>query len=256
MNAPQDFEQLQARLAETGDALPRRLRQAADYVIKHPDEVALGTTASVAKRAEVQASTLVRFAQSCGFAGFTELQGLFRTHLRKRLPDYPERLRALHDESQAVDGAPRLLAGFAEAAIDSLRDLREGVTARDLERAFDQLARARTIYLAGQRRSFGVVHYLAYVLAKMEVGAVLIDNLGGLGPEQIASIGAKDALIAVSFAPYAPMTAEAALAAKRVGAATIAITDGALSPLAQPADVRFDVVETDFAAFRTQAATL
>ena len=116
--------------------------------------------------------------------------------------------------------------------------------------------RPRPIYLVGQRRSFGVVHYLAYVLAKMQVRVALIDNLGGLGPEQGGAIGAKDALIAVSFAPYAALSVETVAAARAAGAATIVITDSALSPLAPAADVRFDVAEKDFAAFRTQAATM
>ncbi len=255
MIAPQDFQQLRTRIAEANPELPRRLRQAAAYVIAHPDEVALGTTTSVAERAEVQASTLVRFAQAIGFAGFTDLQMVLRSHLRNRLPDYPERLRALQADAQGAEGVPHLLAGFSDAAIDSLRRLRDRIPKRELESAIEKLARARTIYLAGQRRSFGVVHYLAYSLAQMRLAVALIDNVGGIGPEQSAAIGPKDALIAISFAPYAPLTLEAALAAKRAGAELIAISDSVLSPLAQAADVHFEVVEQDFGAFRTLAAT-
>ncbi len=256
MEAPQNFEQLRSRLAAASPQLPRRLRQAADYVVQHPDEVALGTAASVSKHAEVQASTLVRFAQAMGFAGFTELQGVFRLHLRNRLPDYPERLRALRAETETSDGSRKLLGGFCDAAIDSLRSLRDCAPQADLDRAIDKLAKAQTVYLVGQRRSFGVVHHLAYVLAKMQVRVALIDNIGGLGPEQGVAIGAKDALMAVSFSPYAALSVETTAAARAAGAATIVITDSPLSPLAAAADVRFDVAEKDFAAFRSQAATM
>ena len=256
MDAPQNFQALQAKLLSSGPKLARRLRQAADYMIRHPDEVALGTAASVAKSADVQASTLVRFAQALGFAGFTDMQSVFRDHLRNRLPDYSERLRALHAETQASDGAAHLLAGFSNAATDSLRALVQNVSRDVLDHAIEALSEAQTIHLAGQRRSFGVVHHLAYSLRQMRVNVALIDNLGGLGPEQTAGIGAKDALIVVSFAPYAPLSVQAAEAARRAGASVVAITDSPLSPIAQGAAACFEVVEKDFGAFRTQAATM
>ena len=117
------------------------------------------------------------------------------------------------------------------------------------------LARARTIYLVGQRRSFCVSHYLAYALAQLGVGAALIDNVGGLGPEQLAGAGPNDALIAVSFSPYSPFTIAEVEAARKKKTPIVVITDSALSPLAAMADARFEIVESDFGSFRSNAAT-
>ena len=72
-------------MIEIEPTLPKRLRQTAAYALDHPDEIALGTASGVAQRAEVQASTLVRFAQTLGFAGFTDLQSVFRAHLAHSL---------------------------------------------------------------------------------------------------------------------------------------------------------------------------
>ena len=117
------------------------------------------------------------------------------------------------------------------------------------------LAKAETIYLVGQRRSFCVSHYLAYALAQLGVRAILVDNVGGIGPDQMARADEKDALIAVSFSPYSPVTI--ALARQRAQKQTpiVVITDSALSPLAGIADARFEIVESDFGAFRSLAAT-
>ena len=255
MDAPQDFEALKRRLIEIKPALPKRLRQTAAFALEHPDEVALGTASSIAERAEVQASTLVRFAQTLGFAGFSELQGVFRTHLRNRWPDYSERLKALN-EGALDNGDPlRLLFGFADSAAASIARLRGAVHRDELDSAIAILARARTIYLAGQRRSFCVSHYLAYALAQLNIGAVLIDNVGGLGPEQLASAGADDALIAVSFSPYAPFTLAQVEAARKRRTPIVVITDSAMSPLAGVADAHFEIAESDFGSFRSLAAT-
>jgi DNA-binding MurR/RpiR family transcriptional regulator len=255
MDAPTDFDALKRRLIEIEPELPKRLRQTAAFALEHPDEVALGTASSVAERAQVQASTLVRFAQALGFAGFSELQGVFRTHLRNHWPNYSERLKALHEGALDSGDPLRLLFGFADSAAASIAKLRAGAHREELEEAIAILARAGTIYLVSQRRSFCVSHYLAYALAQLGVSAALIDNVGGLGPEQLAGAGASDALVATSFSPYSPFTVAQAEAARRKAIPIVAITDSALSPLAGIADARFEIVESDFGSFRSLAAT-
>jgi len=252
---PESFEELKERLIEMEPSLPKRLRQAAAYALEHPDEFALGTASGIARNADVQASTLVRFAQSLGFGGFSELQEVFRSHLRNRWPDYSERLKSLHDTARDSGDPTDLLAGFADSAAASIARLRETVHRRDLEMAIDLIARAHTVFCLGQRRSFSVAHYLSYALAQLGLSASLIDNVGGLGPEQLARAGKDDALIAISFSPYSPVTVDLARRARRAGTPIVVVTDSALSPLAGLAEVRFEIVESDFGSFRSNAAT-
>ena len=252
---PASFDALKRRLIEIEPRLPKRLRQAAAYALEHPDEFALGTASALARSADVQASTLVRFAQTLGFAGFSDLQEVFRLRLRTRWPDYSERLRSLQQNARDSGDPTHLLFGFADSAAASIARLREGVQGRDLDRAVGLLARARTIHCLGQRRSFCVAHYLTYALSQLGIPASLIDNVGGLGPEELARAGADDALIAISFSPYAPFTVDLAKRARRAAVPIVVVTDSALSPLAGLADVRFEIVESDFGSFRSLAAT-
>ena len=127
---PESFDAFQRRLIEIEPRLPKRLRQAAAYALEHPDEFALGTASALARNAEVQASTLVRFAQTLGFAGFSELQALFRSRLRNRWPDYSERLRALQQNARDSGDPIDLLFGFANSAAASIARLREVAQAR------------------------------------------------------------------------------------------------------------------------------
>ena len=126
---PESFDALQRRLIEIEPHLPKRLRQAAAYALDHPDEFALGTASALARSAEVQASTLVRFAQTLGFAGFSELQEVFRSRLRNRWPDYSERLKALQQNARDSGDPTHLLFGFADSAAASIARLREGGSA-------------------------------------------------------------------------------------------------------------------------------
>ena len=255
MEAPRDFDALKSQLVRAKPNLPKRLLQVAAFAMEYPGEIALGTASSIAARAGVQASTLVRFAQTLGFGGFSELQAVFRDYLRVRWPDYSERLTEL--QKRDADGADplALLGGFADSATSSLVNLRQSLRADELERGFALLGAAQTVYLAGQKRAYSVAHYLAYAFTQLKVRAVLIDSVGGLGASQLAYAGKADAMIATSFAPYSPLTVEFTHQARANSIPIIAITDSPLSPLAGLADVCFEVNESNFGSFRSLAAT-
>jgi DNA-binding MurR/RpiR family transcriptional regulator len=255
MEAPVDFESFKQRLVEIEPGLPKRLKQTAAFALQHPDEIALGTASGVARRAHVQASTLVRFAQALGFAGFTELQGVFRARLRNRWPEYPERLKALNARASDPGDPLSLLMGFADAAERSVAALRVEIDGDALKAAVETLAEARMVFLLAQRRAFCVAHYLAYAFAQLGVAAMLVDDVGGLGREQLAAARAEDAALAISFAPYSPLTLSLTEAARARGAKIVAVTDSPLSPLAALADRRLEVAERDFGAFRSLGAT-
>lgn len=251
---PRSFDALKELLVQRRDGLPKRLTQVAVYAVAHPDEVAFGTAASIAEAAEVQPSTLVRFAKTLGYDGFSDLQEVFRHRLRARWPDYGERLASLRGRD-AEDGAAGLLKRFSESSVLSLMQLGETVRGEDLDRAVALLAGADVIHLLGLRRAFPVSAYLAYALASVGLRGALVDHVGGLGGEQLAGARPGDALVAISFTPYTPATVDFANAAAARGVSVIAITDSPFSPLAPAALVRLEVAEADAGGFRSLAAT-
>lgn len=252
---PTSFDSLRDAILARREAFPKRLAQVARFALDSPDDMALNTVAEIAAKADVQPSTLIRFAQSLGYSGFSDLQQIFRSRLRDRWPDYAERVQSLRDD--AAEGGPlHLLDGFAQTAIDSLLRLRDRADEASLTAAVDLLAGAKTIYILGQRRAFPVASYLAYAFGKLGIRFILLDNLGALLPEQAGFITEDDALIAISFTPYTPSTIETATRIGQKGVPILAITDSAFSPLAPLAKVWLEVAETDFGAFRSLAATL
>lgn len=254
--APQDFAALRALILARAERLPRRLTQVASYALDHPDEVAFGTAAGVAAAAGVQPSTLVRFSQALGYQGFSGLQEVFRSRLRERVPTYDERLRQLREHDHQAGHATALLDGFTEAAARSVETFRARADPATVERAVEVLAGAGTIYLIGLRRSFPVTAYMAYAMGKLGIRNILVDGLAGLGAEQLGFIGPGDAVLAVSFTPYASETVALTTTARERGAKVVSITDSAFSPIAPLADVWLEMVEANFEGFRSMAATL
>jgi len=255
VQGPADYDGLRVVLLARRETLPKRLRQLADFALERPEEMAFGTAAAIASHAGVQPSTLVRFAQALGYAGFSHLQQVFRARLRERFPDYRERLRGLRHGEGGESRAVSLLDGFVGAASLSLDRLRDSLNPQDLSRAIAMLADADTIYLLGARRVFPVAAYLAYAFGKLAVRTILIDHIAQLGPEQLAIATPRDAVLAISFTPYAPVTVELAAAAARRTVPVVAITDSAFSPLAAAADVWLAVAAADYGAFRSLSAS-
>jgi DNA-binding MurR/RpiR family transcriptional regulator len=254
--APKDFPALRALIVQRAGTLPKRLTQVATYALDNPDEIAFGTVASVAAQADVQPSALVRFAHALGYGGFSDLQDVFRSRLRERVLNYDERLARMQEHGIATSQAGLLLEGFLEAAERSIGELRERTDATLLDRAVEVLAAAETIYLIGLRRSFPITSYMSYALAKSGIRNILVDGVAGLGAEQANFIGQRDAVLAVSFTPYANETVVLTNAADTRGAKIVAITDSVLSPIAPPADVMLELVEANFEGFRSMAATM
>lgn len=247
---PTTLTALRGLILRQRDALPKRLLQAADFALSHPQELAFGTIGEIAGQAGVQPSTLVRFAQNLGYSGFSELQAVFRAHARDRWPEYRERLRSVQGE-----GPLALMQDFMRAATHSVERLGETVDAALLERAVALLAGADTIYLLGSRRAYPVAAYLAYALRKLEIRCNLVDQAGGLAPEQVALMAPGDVLLAVSFAPYAPATLDLVAHAAARGVGVVAITDTPFSPLIPSAAVWLGITEADHAGFRSLAGT-
>lgn len=79
------------RLAAMQSNLSKGTRRLADFILSNPGASAILTSAEVAKRCDVHASSLVRLAQSLGLSGFRELQAILQTDLASsmELSDLP-----------------------------------------------------------------------------------------------------------------------------------------------------------------------
>ena len=103
------------------------------------------------------------------------------------------------------------------------------------------IAGADRIHVLAQRRAFPVAGYLAYALGQLELKTHLLDGAGGMLGENLRSIASDDVLLVASFRSYSPEVVHAAQACSSRGVPVIAITDGPLSPLLEPARVCFEL---------------
>jgi len=254
---PTTFNELKDAIAENYPALSRQLQKIARFVLEYPEDMALETVAVIAKRAAVQPSSMIRFAQALGFDGFSDMQQVFRTVLVSRSGNYRDRIETLRRQSEGDGADPgAVLADSVEESIHALQLLGEHTSTEDLDRAIGLLADANDIYVLAERRAFPVAFYLTYAISRLERPVHLMDGVGGMLNQQAKNIKPNDALIVVSFPPYSPTVVELLTEQSQRGITTVSITDSAISPVAMEATVAFGIKQQEERAFRSLVAPM
>ncbi len=252
---PQTYEDLKEAIAARYSTLSRQLQQIARFVLENPDSSALDTVTIIADRADVQPSSMVRFAKSLGFDGFTNMQQVFRSRLIENSPSYRDRIKSLRQKS-GNGGIDELLNEFVNEDIQSLEHLLETVPTESLGKAATVLAEADEIYLLAQGRAFPVTFYLSYALGRLERRCHLMDGIGGLLRQQAQMATPNDAIIAVSFNPYSPSVVDIVTERNEKGIPIISITDSPLSPLAMESKVTIEISDLQERPFRSLVAPM
>lgn len=250
------FEEFADAVSEAFSRLSKQQQQIARFVLESPDDLALGTVATVAEATGVQPSALIRFANTLGFAGFTDMQQLFRARLLDRVGSYRDRIEAIRRSNDS--GAPEagVLHQFVSNGVADLGTLEDNVRSELLVEAARLIARASRVQVLAQRRAFPVACYLSYALSQLDIKAQLMDGVGGMLSDALRQMEPGELLLVTSFKNYSQDVVHAAQAASERGIDVIAITDFALSPLKPHATLCFELGQGPDAAFRSLVAPL
>lgn len=285
-----DVDAFLAALRADYDRLSRQLKAIARHVDRHRDRLALDGIQQTADACEVQPSAVVRFAKHFGFSGYSAMQALFREGAARQLApdgDYQGRIRALVDaaarggEEDAGSGAAgtrrprgttrgsggarasgpaRIAREVVAGSIDSLQALQRSLQAPGFDEAFERavalLVKAPALWLVASRRAFPVGAYLAYSLQHTGKPVHWLHGLGHMQQGQLRALARGDALVAISFEPYAQETLDVLASGRERGARVLAITDSGLSPLAAQADATLLVQDSATFGFRSLTSTL
>lgn len=256
-----DYQSLCTVLAARQGSLSRRLGQVARFFLNHPEEVAISTLVALASHADVPPATITRFAKELGFAGFADLQAVFRERLVGPRAPYAERVSKLREGTTDIADADlkdpgRVFEGFVQAGVNSLVRIEENLDRTELAAFVDALVDCEVVHVAAARGAFSIGAYSVYGLANVGKRAHLVDNLGAMRAEQVGAMGPNDVLLAVTFDDYTPETVEAARLAATRGHVVLAITDNELSPVVGVASHVLFVTEARLGHFRSQVPAL
>ncbi|MEM6384394.1 MAG: MurR/RpiR family transcriptional regulator [Pseudomonadota bacterium] len=196
---------------------------------------ALGGIEDIAKRAEVSAPTVTRFAKRLGFERFND----FQRAIRSEVQDNESSPLALFDRyhKRGTDGG--ILADLAT----SIARLEDDPAATAIKQAVETIAASRgRIYCLGGRWSSVAAQYLAFQLATMRGEVhVLSPQASGLWVDRLCDIKRSDVLVLYDFRRYQEEMFAVAEIVRGRGAKMVLITDVDLSPVCELAEVTLPV---------------
>ncbi|MBG0563038.1 MurR/RpiR family transcriptional regulator [Actinoplanes aureus] len=208
-----------------GARLTPTQRRIAHSLVEHAAKAAYLSAAEVADLAGVSQPSVTRFAMALGYSGYPALR---------------RELRSLTTTGPSEPVGQNAMQRAVHAETEHLRRLGEGLHDLDGVRvAARLLSESRPLPVLGLRAAAPLAAYFGYFAAKVFPDVRVLDT-GGTGLldrlDQARAAGAG-AMLAIVLPRYPRESVEAVREAKASGLAVVAITDSAVSPAAESADV-------------------
>ncbi|MFF9060611.1 MurR/RpiR family transcriptional regulator [Streptomyces sp. NPDC101213] len=207
-------------------------RRIAQYLIEHLTEAAFLSITDLAERVGVSQPSVTRFAAAVGFSGYPAL--------RERLQSIA--LGTLSGGPAAEENRSNELQAAVDAELENLENLRRDFA--DPDRVIDvgrQLSASTPLTVLGLRISVSLAEYFAYAARRIHPDVRLVTRGGSVAYD--ALLQSREAggtwVLAFSMPRHAQETLTAMRVARSAGLRVALVTDLALGPMADEADVTF-----------------
>ncbi len=183
----------------------------AQYYRSHEDRMAFLTLEDAAAQIGTSTTTIIRFARSLGYSGYSQMQKDIQSSLISKV-SLPERLNNLSVFAAAND---QLLNQIVQSDIQDITETVAGIAPDLVSRTIHLINDSRNIYVLGLRSSFSLAHYLTSRLGQIRPNVRLIQSAGMLFPEELAGCNSSDACVAFLFPRYSKTAANLILWLKK-----------------------------------------
>lgn len=235
------LSELYARVKSNSSSLKlgQRALVVLEGMISNPNQAAIYTISQLAENHGVNPSTLSRLAKSLGYAGFSELQNIFREYAANTGRFYSERMGELCQTGQDNSATLDLAAKIANDETANIGSMLSNLNADTIDCTIDLICKAPKVRTHGLRQSYPIADYLSYGLGmiRQNVGVLSVAEHGII--HGLSQLTGGDLLIVVGCHPYTRSTVMASKIAQNHGLDVVAITDTHSSPLAAGAKYTF-----------------
>lgn len=216
------------------NTLPKILQKIAKFVVDNPNIVAIESMRGIAKLADVQPASIVRFIKRFNFESYDEFKNIFIQDLLNQDNEKVKKPDSLiHINNDTHD---KIIEDLFNHDIQNIKNTYTIAQAQALHDIAKQLNLSKKIYILGLRSLFSAAHYFNYICRLFTQNTNLVNGIGGAFADDLRFIDNEDALVLYSYYPYTKDSILAAKFAKERQAKIILITDSSLSPLADYAD--------------------
>lgn len=232
------------RINEKFPKLSKGQKLLANYILKHYEKAVFLTAAKLGNIVGVSESTVVRFANELGYDGYPRLQRALEELVKNKLTS----VQRMEVTSGRIDQA-HILKSVLHSDAEKIKHTLEELDEEIFDDAVDMILNAKNIYVLGVRSCASLAGFLSFYMN------FIFDNVKHIHTnsvsemfEQILRVGPEDVVIGISYPRYSKRTIKAMEFAKSRNANLIAITDSALSPITQFAELSL-LARSDMASF-------
>lgn len=223
---------LEGRFAQARPHLNPRRQQLMRAILDSADETCFLSSRELAKRYDVDATTILRATQVMGYESYADFAADLRQHFVARITPYAVLKAATSEKRSIADYIDHAL----DKAIDNLNILKSDLDRQRIIELAKLIKRSRRVLVIGLDFAASPSYYLAYGLLALGFDAEAPTGSTGNLQHKVEVLTPKDILIAISFGQCLRDTVEAALQARKQGVPTFGITDSDTTPIARYCD--------------------
>lgn len=232
VNGNNTSSHIEDRFASARTRLNPRRQRLLQAIIDSAEETCFLSSRELAKRYNVDATTILRTSQVLGYKSFAAFSTDLRQHFVARITPYTALKAATKEKRSVVDHIDHAL----DKALENLNVLKSDLDRQRLIELAKLIRRSRRVLVVGLDFAASLAYYFAYGLNSLGFDAdAPVGSTGNL-QYKVKGLTSKDLLIAISFGQCLRDTVESLLRAKRQGVPTFGITDSDTTPIARHAD--------------------
>jgi DNA-binding MurR/RpiR family transcriptional regulator len=223
---------LEARFAEAEPKLSGSRQRLIREILDHPEETYFLSSRALAKRYDLDPTTIVRTIQALGYKRYGEFAADLRSHFVTRITPYAVMRSAVREKRSVTDHVEHTL----EMDINNLNTLRAQLDVPHVLEIAKRIDRARRIVVVGIDFAAPLANLLAYGLVSIGYDAEAPVGSAGNLNQKILLLGPKDLLVAISFGRCLQDTVDSVIRAHDNRVPTFGLTDNEKSPIARFCD--------------------
>ncbi|MGV1792800.1 MurR/RpiR family transcriptional regulator [Rhizobium sp. A37_96] len=208
-------------------------RQIGQFIIDNPEQMLRLSSAALATETGRSQSSVVKFSQKLGYAGYQELKLAVS---EAKAQEWQAPAGMIHGTIEVGDGYLTILQKLLGSKMQAMQQTISVNNETDIEKALEALHDARRIHLAGVGASSLVARDFSYKLMKLGRN-VLHDSDSHVQMANASTLGPNDLLFALSYSGASIETLRIAELARQRRATVIAVTGLQDNPLTHVADI-------------------
>lgn len=209
-----------SKMSEDYKSYSKSFKKISDFIKYNQNIISFISINDLAKETFTSPATITRFSKNLGFKGYPDFQKVFQ----KDVEISYSQLKEFKDEIQESETS-HILSDVIKTNIALLEAMDFKTIEPQLKEAIELINKSRNLYILGARGSYGLAHYIYYMLKELKENVELLISGASDFTDKLLYSNKDDILFAISFHPYTNFTCQVIEFFKEQGNKIISMTD-------------------------------